>query len=387
MKSIDVFIAARPDQSLQIYYALRAQQGICYKYLTFKVLPFWLKKLFGLRKVNGVGRGARISFIGTIKHLFIRKYKFGFARNWTDRDILDNLNAKILHNNTPRIIHYWPDNCGSLIPIYAQNHPDVFVIADIHMPHPQVVFQEMQSIYNDFSLEYKDTELSRLIEEQKDYVTEVSNILVPSSYVADTYRALYPEKNYYVVSYGLTIRDSFKAEHKMIIKDFVYIGSVSLEKGSDLLLRVFESHPELNLHIFGIPVDGQKHLFEKYYNLKNIIFHGFVPKTEIQTNVAKYDAGIHLSRFDAYSLAVGEIIGTGKPVIVSNKTGNADDVEQNAFGIVTSLNIDDIELAISQMCDSNNYNYYVDNIENYIINKNVSYGDKMIDFYNSLLNK
>ena len=101
--------------------------------------------------------------------------------------------------------------------------------------------------------------------------------------------------------------------------------------------------------------------------------------------MSQYDVGIHLSRFDAYSLAVGEMIGVGLPVIVSDKTGNKDDVEKYSWGIVTSLNYDDIEKNIKQLSEINNYKKYVSSIYNYINNEYLNYGDRTVAFYKDII--
>lgn len=378
----DVLIAARPDQSLQIYEALENQHKISFNFITFKVIPRWINKRLKIKKLKGVGEHVSIAYWGTFKHLAKRRFHFGFAKNWSDSCILDGKIRRNLFSSHYKIIHFWPEHCGGgVIQKYAIKHPEVFIIADIHMPHPAVVFREMKSIYEKNGIDSTHSDLARLSEEQKDYVKGVDNILVPSSYVAETYKKLYPKKNYFVVPYGVRISNMYNKSYKDVVTNFVYVGIISLEKGCDLLFNSFINKPYLNLHIFGSFLASQQHIFVSYRSYPNIHFHGFVPKTEIQEKIKGLDVGIHLSRFDAYSLAVGEVIGTGLPVIVSDHTGNKEDVSKYGLGLVTSLDERSINEAIEKICKSGYYNSCVDNIDSFIHNKVSSYGDNMIDFY------
>lgn len=385
MNNKEILLAARPDQSLQIYSALCKEQKFKFDYVTFKVVPPWLKKIINHPKLVCINKNASFVVWGTIKHLLIKKYKFKFAKKWSDKHILDKIVIKKIKRNDYKIIHFWPDNCGVNYSKYIKSNSSCFIISDIHMPNPAVVYNEMLPIYKKYGIDPQNTSLYKEINIQKDYLKYSNNVLVPSSYVAETYKQQYPNKRYFIVPYGIRYLKYNKKEITLI-KDFVYIGTISLEKGADLLLDFFSNHSEFNLHIFGNIINEQKNIFEKYRNINNIYFHGHIAKSELQQTIKTYDVGIHLSRFDAYSLAVGEIIGSGLPVIVSDKTGNADDIIKNGFGIVTDLSKISIENSIKKITDLNEYRKYQNNIFSYTSNNPKDYGKLMIDFYNEILN-
>ena len=96
--------------------------------------------------------------------------------------------------------------------------------------------------------------------------------------------------------------------------------------------------------------------------------------------------GIHLSRFDAYSLSVGEILGSGLPCIVSTSTGIYFDMEKYALGIGCELDLESVGRAVNSMINADTYNQYVDNINLYIQKYHKSYGEKMVDFIDTCLN-
>lgn len=379
----DILVAARPDQSLQIYKAL-LKSRLSFHYITFKVVPSWVKKIVTYNTLVPVYENASFVIWGTFKHLAIRKYHWGFTRNWSDRHILDGKVKRKLNNTQFKIIHIWPENCGISKNVYKKSRAG-FVIADIHMAHPAVVYDEMKPIYAKYGIDAQSTSLYKKIEDQKGYVDEVDNILVPTSYVAETYKTLFPNKNYYVVPYGISFRIDYVKTKRAEIKEFVYVGAISLEKGCDLLLDYYSAHPNLNIHLFGSVLAEQSFIFDKYRKYSNIIFHGRVPKSQLKYYIKQYDVGIYLSRFDAYSLAVGELIGSRLPVIVSDKTGQADDVIKFGFGIVSKLDTESINSAIETIQCKTKYYAFQDNIEEYIRKGSKDYGQMMIEFYNDVL--
>lgn len=383
-KDLDLLIVARPDQSLQIYNALLNQNSLSFLFLSYKIFPQWVKVLTRMKKMTTVTKGAVCSWRLTFINFCRYKLRLSFAQKWDETKAFDSLLKKIFKKNNVRLIHYWPEYGDVLITDYIRSNPNSFAIADVHMPHPRVVYEEMKSIYENYGVVPESTQLYDIAQNQGDLVENANYILAPSSYVVDTYRQIYPKKKYYVVSYGVMKSPSYEKKSYKRITDFVYAGRISVEKGSDLLLSFFKSHPELSIHLYGNIASGQEFIFTPYLNIPNIHFHGVVPKTELQNCLKQYDVGIHLSRFDAYSLAVGEMIGVGLPVIVSNNTGNKDDIEINGLGLVTNLSLNDIEDTVSRIQDSRTYNEIIENIENYIRKVNVPYGIKIIEFYSKL---
>lgn len=384
-KKIDVLLVARPDHSMQIYRSLLKQDKLQYLFLSFKVFPEWLKKMTRLKKMTTVSKNAVCSWRLTIINSCRYQFKFKFAQNWDESRVFDEDLKRIFKKHDVKLIHYWPEYGNAEILKYSTHRPSVLAIADIHMPHPKSVYDSMKPIYEQYGIDPQSTQLYIMTQEQSGLVENATDILVPSSYVADTYREVYKNKKFHIVSYGISISPSYEKRNRSVVKEFVSVGRISLEKGSELLLDYFTKHPALHIHLFGGIIKGQESIFDKYRTFDNIIFHGSVPKAELQDHLKHYDVGIHLSRFDAYSLAVGEMIGSGLPVIVSSNTGNKDDILELGFGEITKLDAKSIEQAISSVCDINNYNRYSDNIDNYIKNNPLDYGHKMLLFYSNMV--
>lgn len=381
----DVLIAARPDQSLQIYKAMQSQQSLSFDYLSFKVFPTWVKKLWNHKKLVVVGKNAHVSYWGTFVHMASKRYHFWFAKSWTDRKILDAKSKSLLKANNYKICHYWPEHTGVPFADYSKKNKSSFVIADIHMPHPAVVFKEMIPVYEKYSIDPTTTYLHSIKESHSDYATDVENIMVPSTYVADTYKEVYKDKNYYIVPYGISVSSLYKKKSFKKLVNFAYIGTVSLEKGSDLVLEYFKNHPEYHIHMFGAIIPEQEYLFEKYKPLDNVHLYGQVAKSDLPGLISQFDAGLHMSRFDAYSLGVGEMIGCGLPVIVSEKTGISDDIRRFNLGLVSSLDIESLAGAIDLLATQECYTRVVESIDNYIMSGVKDFGSMMVDFYQDVI--
>ena len=388
MKQKDILLLARPDHSYIIYRSL-LKTRLSFQYVSFKLFPRWFVKLLKYKRLRFVERNASINHYLSLYRTLRTNIKIqGLSEN-TELKIFNEYAMKKLKNFSPRIIHYWPIYCGKAVSIYKKQNPDVLTFAEIYFPCPKYVIDKMGNLLSSYGLE-KNLDYIKRDDTIFDDITKYeSNFIVPSSYVARTYAQYYPNANFFIIPYGITISPHFIRKRILKCPDykfsFVFVGTISIEKGCDLLCEYFSIHTEYELHLFGQVISSEQHLFAKYLSMGNIIFHGSIAKNLVQTEVAKFDIGIHLSRFDAYSLAVGELIGAGLPVIVSSDTGNCEDIIRNQLGIVIDLDMDKLDEAIKNMCSIEIYNKYADNIYNYIKSSPKNYGELIVDFYKKYL--
>ena len=386
MKEKDVLIIARPDHSLQIYSELLKQENITYDYVTFKCVRPWVKRLFKQsKKMVAVGNNAYISYIMTAINILKFKFRIPIFKNLREVNGLSLLLWFILRRRY-RLLHYWPLYCHKLIENYSNKNRKVIAIADVYFPNPQFLDKMMEELYAKYELNYNDSFFKEILDTDYQVLRHAPAILAPSRYVADTYRTIFPDKKFYILGYGITISPNYTKRFKSTVSKFVYSGgAISIEKGCDILCDYFVLHPNLEIHLYGNVLEHQQQIFQSYNKYSNIHFHGHIPKATLQEEISKYDVGIHLSRFDAYSLSVGEMVGVGLPVIVSDKTGIADDVIEHQWGLVTSLNYDDINRTVSQITDIEVYKSYVDKIDYYINNNHKTYAQKVMELYAYLL--
>lgn len=386
-KNIDVLLIARPDHSIQIYKALCIQKKLSFYYITFKVVHAFVKYIFPYKKLQTVTKRCCIDIRATIIQVFKKTFNFKFAQNWQTDNMLSNTSKDFLKKNNIKIVHYWPEYASRTMNEYILKNTKTIVLADMYMPNPIAILNEMKPIYQKYGLDDGTNNwLYEYAEKMEEHFASVKNIVVASTYVRDTMKLSFPDKNYIIVPYGITISPTYTKKRELKkSKKFIYIGRVSIEKGCDILLSIFRRNPEYELHIYGGIWQQQRKIFEPYFSYGNIYYHGTVSKEDLRKEIVKCDVGIHLSRFDAYSLAVGEIIGCGVPVIVSETTGIKDEVRNNGFGLVTNLDLNEIENSIEKMSDLKFYSQCIDNIDKYIKSNPKSFGEKMVDEYKKLL--
>ena len=386
-KNIDVLLIARPDHSIQIYKALCIQKKLSFYYITFKVVHAFVKYIFPYKKLQTVTKRCCIDIRATIIQVFKKTFNFKFAQNWQTDNMLSNTSKHFLKKNNIKIVHYWPEYASRTMNEYISINTKTIVLADMYMPNPIAILNEMKPIYQKYGLDDGTNNwLYEYAEKMEEHFASVKNIVVASTYVRDTMKLSFPDKNYIIVPYGITISPTYTKKRELKkSKKFIYIGRVSIEKGCDILLSIFKRNPEYELHIYGGIWQQQRKIFEPYFSYGNIYYHGTVSKEDLRKEIVKCDVGIHLSRFDAYSLAVGEIIGCGVPVIVSETTGIKDEVRNNGFGLVTNLDFYEIEKSIEKMSDLKFYSQCIDNIDKYIKSNPKSFGEKMVDEYKKLL--
>lgn len=386
-KNIDVLLIARPDHSIQIYKALCIQKKLSFYYITFKVVHAFVKYIFPYKKLQTVTKRCCIDIRATIIQVFKKTFNFKFAQNWQTDNMLSNTSKHFLKKNNIKIVHYWPEYASRTMNEYILKNTKTIVLADMYMPNPIAILNEMKPIYQKYGLDDGTNNwLYEYAEKMEEHFASVKNIVVASTYVRDTMKLSFPDKNYIIVPYGITISPTYTKKRELKkSKKFIYIGRVSIEKGCDILLSIFRKNPKYELHIYGGIWQQQRKIFEPYFSYGNIYYHGTVSKEDLRKEIVKCDVGIHLSRFDAYSLAVGEIIGCGVPVIVSETTGIKDEVRNNGFGLVTNLDFYEIEKSIEKMSDLKFYSQCIDNIDKYIKSNPKSFGEKMVDEYKKLL--
>ena len=386
-KKTDILILARPDHSYTIYGGLLSEK-LSFKYCSFKLMPLWLSRFIKNPRVRYYTENYSNCKLLTLFHIWRIKNNRDDLEKY-EQTLFEFHLRRLLRRVLPTVIHYWPHYCHNKIKTYKRDHPDVKTYAELYFPCELWLLEYMRPILKSFNLE-EDKRLSLGVDKLRQVMEFEDNFIVPSPFMAEIYKKYYPNKNYVIIPYGVTLWSRYqKKQYKETsgeIRRFVYAGGgVTIQKGCDLMLDYFKEHSEIELHIYGSVPQDQKSIFNKYHQCSNIHFHGHVPKNKLQEEISKYDVGIHLSRYDAYSIAVGEIMGAGLPVIVSDKTGNFSIVEEKGAGSVAALNLDDIHRAISEIRLPHIYNKCVDKLDDYLLSNKDNYPENLIEFYKTCL--
>lgn len=381
-----MLILARPDHSFSIYEALNKQREITFLYATFGLYSKMFSFL-GVKKMRFVNGNTRIFKLFTLLHIL--HYKLKLTKRFEETKLFNQYSKAVLKSVTPQIIHYWPNFSSGSIDVYKTLNPSVITIADAYMPNPIVILDEMKTVYKRYGKKFNNKYLENYASRFLKTLDSADFIAVPSSYMEDTYKVSFPHKKYIQLPYGITISPSYSYKiKKSKITKFVYVGGISLEKGVDIILKYFSNHAtDKELHLFGSINSAQNDIFSVYQGIKNIVFHGSVSKQELFEQFQFMDVGIHSSRFDAYSLAVGEEVGSGLPVIVSDHTGIKDDVDKNGWGVIYETeNLQSLDNAVEFITNLKNYNKIQANIDRYIRSgSSIDYGENVISVYKGLL--
>lgn len=387
-QSLDVLLIARPGRAQRIYEPLLSS-GLSFRFITFKLFPKWLKRITRSKKMQVKGANTTNLLLFTIYDFLRFRPQFKWLEKVKERPLFELFLKRRIGNYEAKVIHYWPNYCYKYIYEYRNTHTRVVTFADVYLPCEKFIVDEIAPKLEALGVGMNIDYIRKRAEMLDDLMANEDNFICQSEYVAQSYRKYYPNKNYYVISNGLSISPNYKAKKHINseseIINFVYCGKVSVEKGCDLLMEWFSKHPQYHIHLYGKMEELEKSKFAPFESYNNIHFHGSFPKDELQNEISQYDVGIHLSRYDAWSIAVGEVIGSGLPVVVSNQTGISELVKEKGFGELCELTMSSIDNSIRCLCDPIRYNQCLDNIDNYVRSNPTSYGERVVEFYQKYL--
>lgn len=386
-EELDILLVARPGRAEKIYNEL-VNSGYRFLFITFKLFPKWLKKLVNSPKMNVIGERTKSSLLFSVYDYMKFQPHWKWLGVIKERPCFEFFLKWQLRNKKAKLIHYWPNYCYRLIAKYKKEHPGVKTYADVYLPCEKYLVDEIVPSLESFGVGIDLSYIRKRAVLLDDIMKYEDNFICQSEYVANSYKKYYPDKNYFIISSGVSISPSYKrkqyAESEHNEWSFVYCGKVSIEKGCDLLLEWFSAHSLYHIHLFGSFEESEKQFFIKYKD-NNIHFHGSVSKKTLLEEFPKYDIGIHLSRYDSWSNAVCEIMGAGLPVIVSDQTGNYELVRDYDLGEICQLNMDNISKSIKALTHPERYNKVIDNLDRYIVSKPKSYSERIIEFYRKQL--
>ena len=155
------------------------------------------------------------------------------------------------------------------------------------------------------------------------------------------------------------------------VKNFLYVGRLSEEKNLKYVIRTFNRHPELNLHICGY---GYQEEELKRIAGQNTIFHGAIDNEDLSMYYQIYDVLILMSISETWGLVVEEALMNNMPVLVSNMVGCREDIVKNdKYGLVIDLAKNDFEEKLKEICDVERYNNIRREIQHIDFKRRMSY--------------
>ena len=138
------------------------------------------------------------------------------------------------------------------------------------------------------------------------------------------------------------------------VKSFLYVGRLSPEKNLRLLIKVFNTLPELTLDIIGF---GPQEEELKALAGENVNFLGQINNEDLYRYYRSADVFVLPSTSEPWGLVVEEALNNGMPVIVSSMVGCHKDLVYAETGLVFENNsADALKQAIFKICDIPFYN-------------------------------
>ncbi|NGO00121.1 glycosyltransferase [Grimontia sp. S25] len=285
------------------------------------------------------------------------------------------------------LVHRWPMFCyGSWL-----RKLELKVISDCYELNPIYLKNIYADEYNRYGLKFHSSNLFR---HEHNYNTLIDSdyIIAPSKIVVDSYRGIIDPEKFVVNSYG-TMGMSYnpKPIKENIIKNFVFLGRVCLEKGIGKILEAARllSTNDISFTIIG-PIDEACYkLIEDFDDVKNVKFIGPVSKRDVLSNLKDADFFILPSLSDAYGMAVIEALSLGIPCIVSSRTGCCDDIVTYGMGKVFDVEDNDefyqciLEFSNLSLAD---YSQYREGINKFFIaEKSSNYKNRTLSIYKEVI--
>jgi glycosyltransferase involved in cell wall biosynthesis len=143
---------------------------------------------------------------------------------------------------------------------------------------------------------------------------------------------------------------------------FFYIGSLHPRKNIGRMMLAFdkfidETHADVKLIIGGKAMWGNKQMEKEYQQIKhkeNVIFTGRLDEKEAKLLMGSAWTLLFVSLYEGFGVPILEAMGSGVPVITSNKT-SMPEVGGDAACYVNPLSVEDISSAIKRLYTDNDY--------------------------------
>lgn len=200
---------------------------------------------------------------------------------------------------------------------------------------------------------------------KKIFLSRISTVFASGKLHVELLDALKYKENIKITK-GVGIMNKPKVEviTKDYTKRFLFIGRLSIEKNIQLLVEIFNNLPEYTLTIIGIgPLEEELKRISK----PNIKVIGKVENNKIKDYFLLNDIFILPSISEPWGLVIEEALYFGMPVIVSNKCGANELIENEKNGYILNFNeIKNIRKTILSI-DSFIYNKLLSGVQDFSI--------------------
>lgn len=228
----------------------------------------------------------------------------------------------------------------------------IYYATGAHVCHQN--YAEIQRV-KDVNNKYKANILpKRLVSWNWSLSTSLSDnlIVIGNEWTKSTYKKYYSSNQIFILNATALINQNSKnivRDIKKTKKSFLWFGSSGLvHKGLDLCLEYFSKKKNLTLHICGPMENDFREVFQEYFYIENIHYHGF---TEVSSKkfievVSQCSFSIMPTCSEGQATALLTTMGAGLIPIATKYSGV--DVEKLGY-LLSELDLDSIDEAIKKV--------------------------------------
>lgn len=147
-----------------------------------------------------------------------------------------------------------------------------------------------------------------------------------------------PPEKLNIVKNGITCTPAPKILPKSGPLRLIFVGRHDRQKGLDILFDAIENHnfPDIEFHIVGDSILGNRR--DRSTPMPpNVIFHGWLARSQVIPLVERMDALVVPSRWEAFGLVAIEAMRAGVPVVASNRGALPEIVQDGTSGYIFDL--------------------------------------------------
>ncbi|HEY6763819.1 MAG TPA: glycosyltransferase [Candidatus Sulfotelmatobacter sp.] len=176
-------------------------------------------------------------------------------------------------------------------------------------------------------------------------------VLAPSSFVANSIRALHPNRSLALAPYGVDLefwQPKVRVDKPEVMR-FIYAGQISLRKGIPILLQAWE---KAGLESAELLLVGSWRLIKRASLPRGVVHVPACSSEALRDRYRRADVFVFPSFFEGFALVLLEAMACGLPAIASEATGAADVLTEASGRVLPVGNLDALVEAL-RWCDQN----------------------------------
>ncbi|MBI5228393.1 glycosyltransferase [Candidatus Micrarchaeota archaeon] len=289
----------------------------------------------GSFKVEQLSENFKIYWIHSIPFPFYSGYRISSINYKKVSDLLKKENPDLVHSHAPVLL--------ALQGVIAAKQHNLPCIITYHTHFPDYVPHLLNRKLPSFLKELSNYTVKKLI---KHAFTMADIVTAPTQKLVDELNS-YGLKNALLLLNGIefskfdctadqirAFRRKYNPKNK---KTIVYVGRISFEKRIDQLIHAFslvEAPDRILLIVGGGPYVSEFRKLAHALGIKNIVFTGFVPSSELGAAYRSADVFVSASDSETFGLTFVEAMHCRIPVIAARKLGPIEVIEHGKTGLL-----------------------------------------------------